>query len=568
MADYSPPIDTKLPDTSEDEQVLLRKLSNLRDEAAEYKKRTLKRPDSSSEEDDLKLYRGEVGPKDRFFDGNFVQAFIDRMVAQLTDNRPTLRVEHRKVGLKTMAKVLEKAIHAVWQESDLQRQAYKMCHNAAVKRSSGVYTGYDPTLDDIYFEVLRQDQVLCDPIVNEAGLMDRGEYVLINRTKSLSELRMRFPGRGAQVKSDSSLVQPGRGARTVDSPVTELVKSGGVKTIADAVPRAEVWEGFIKDRQQDLHGKFLFPTYRHIIYTKEIILSDTPLAYWDGRIPIDWFDWAVDPEHPFGISAPSLMRRLQLSFNQVMDGTVENTLISNFIQVIGDYDAIDPARWKDLQKIRSTLILRKTSQNKTISILPPPVYGADKVMLAKTLFNFAQLLMGVTDVTLGESPGSLQSGVAVEGLQESANLMTRARASRLEDFFTRVGNKAISRILQFMTSDKVFSFLGPTGEAFEYAVKRGEMFVSDDGKPLSDADRRDVFKYMRFSVLPGSSAPGTRVRRAEMMVKLNAIGAASRKMVLQAADYPDPEQMLKEAEEDFQKFPPPGFVRDKNFGKE
>lgn len=568
MADYSPKIDTALADQSEDEKVLLRKLSNLRDEAEEFKKRVLRSPDGCGAEDDLKLYRGEVGPKDRFFDGNFVQAFIDRMVAQLTDNRPTLRVEHRKVGLKVMSKVLEKCIHAVWQESDLQRQAYKMCHNAAITRSSGVYTGYDPTLDDIYFEVLTQDQVLCDPIVNEAGLIDRGEYVFIRRVKPVSELKMRFPGRGAQVKSDSALIQPSRGTRTVDSPVTDLVKSGGVKVTTDAISRAEVWEGFIKDRQQDLSGKFLFPTYRHIIHTKEIILSDTPLAYWDGRIPIDWFDWAVDPEHPWGISAPSLMRRLQLSFNQVMDGTVENTLISNFIQVIGDHDAIDDKRWKDLQKIRSTLILRKTGQNKNITILPPPVYGSDKVMLAKTLFNFAQLLMGVTDVTMGESPGSLQSGLAIEGLQESANLMTRARASRLEDFFTRVGNKALARILQFMTSDRVFSFLGPTGEAFEYAVKRGEMFMNDDGKPLSDAERREVFKYMRFSVLPGSSAPGTRARRAEMMTKLNAIGAASRKMVLQAADFPDPDQMLKEAEDDFKNFPPPGFVRDKNFGKE
>jgi len=570
MADYTPQVNTNLKDVSEDERVLLRKLSDLRKEATEYKKRILKRPDGYSEEDDLKLYRGEVGPKDRFFDGNFIQAFIDRMVAQLTDNRPTLRVEHRKVGLKNMAKVLEKAIHAVWQESDLQRQSYKMCHNAAVKCSSGIYTGYDPTLDDIYFEVLRHDQVLCDPIVNEAGLLDRGEYVFIKRVKPLSELRARFVGRGALVTSDSSLIQISQGARVVDSPLTDLTKStqAGTRPASDAVPRAEVWEGFIKDRQQDLSGTFLYPTYRHIIHTKDLVLADMPLAYWDGRIPIDWFDWAVDPEHPWGISAPSLMRRLQLSFNQVMDGTVENTLISNFIQVIGDYDAIDDKRWKELQKIRSSIILRKSGQNKSIQVLAPPVYGADKVMLAKTLFNFAQLLMGVTDVTLGESPGSLQSGVAVEGLQESANLMTRARASRLEDFFSRVGNKAIARILQFMTSDRVFSFLGPTGEAYEYAVKRQEMFLGDDGKPINEQDRRDVFKYLRFSVLPGSSAPGTRARRAEMMTKLNAIGAASRKMVLQAADFPDPDQMLKEAEEDFQKFPPPGFVRDKNFGKE
>ena len=561
MSDYAPQIDTKLADQSADERELLARLGDLRKEGEEAKKRYLTRPDSASEEDDLKLYRGEIGPKDRYFDGNFTQAFIDRSVAQLTDNRPILRVEHRKVGLKTTAKTLEKAISAIWQESDLQRQAYKMCHNAAIQRSSGIYTGYDPTTDEIYFEVLRQNQIICDPVVTEAGLIDRGEYLFIKRVKPLSELKMRFPGRGAQVKADTALVTINKGPRMIDSPVTELTKSGNTKATADAIQRAEVWEGFVKDRQIDLQGKRLFPTYRHIIHTKDIVLSDVPFVYWDARIPVDWFDWAVDPEHPWGLSAPSLLRRLQLSFNQILDGTVENTLISNFISIIGDYDAIDDKRWKELQKIRSTLLLRKTGQNKTMTVTAPPVYGADKVMLAKTLFNFAQLIFGVTDVTLGESPGSLQSGVAIEGLQEGANLMTRARASRLEDFFSRIGNKAIARILQFVTSDRVFSFLGPTGESFEYALKRQELFVDDDGKAISDDERRDVFKYLRFSVLPGSSAPGTRQRRAELMMKLNMIGAASRKMVLQAADFSDPDQMLQEAEADFQKFPPPGFER-------
>lgn len=565
--DYSPPINTNVAQQGSDEQRLLKRLQELRTEAEESKKQALTRSDKLTDEDDLKLYRGEVGPKDRFCDGNFVQAFVDRAVAQLTDNRPILRVEHRKAGLKTMARTLEKAISAVWQESDLQRQAFKMCHNAAIQRSAGIYTGYDPTTDDIYFEVLKQDQLLVDPTVSEAGLIDRGEYLFIKRIKPLSDLRLRFPGRGAQVRSDTSLINVGRGMSMVESPVTELVKTGTKKS-ADAIPRAEVWEAFIKDRQQAVDGKRLFPTYRHIIHTKDVILADTPLTYWDATIPVDWFDWAVDPVHPWGLSAPSLIRRLQLSFNQILDGTVENTLISNFIAVIGDYDAIDGKRWNELQKIRSSIILRKTGQNKNITIQAPPVYGMDKMQLAKTLFTFAQLLFGVTDVTLGEAPGSLQSGIALEGLQESANLMTRARASRLEDFFSRIGNKAIARILQFVTSDRVFSFLGPTGEALAYALNRQELFIDDEKKPLSDDMRRQVFKYLRFSVLPGSSAPGTRQRRAELMTNLQKIGCASRKMVLQAADFQDADGMLAEAEADFQKFPPPGFIRDKSAMKE
>ena len=561
--DFSPRVDTRVAQQGADERDLLDTLETLRKEAEEAKKAHCTHADGLTEEDDLKLYRGEVGPKDRFFDGNFTQAFIDRMVAQLTDNRPTLRVEHRKVGLRKTANTLGKAVTAIWQESDLQRQAYKMCHNAATMRSAGIYSGYDPVSDEIYFEVLRIPQVFCDPVVVEAGLIDRGEYLIIERINPLSEMRTRFPGRGALVKADASLTATRRSGKTVESPVTELIKKGGKDPIS-AVPRGKVYEAFIRDRQLATDGTPLFPTYRQLIYTKDIVLSDGPEMYWDGLIPVDWFDWAVDPEHPWGISCPSLIRRLQTSFNQIMDGTVENTLVSNFISIVMDYDALEPKRLAELQKIRSTLILRKTGQNKTIEIKPPPPYGADKVGIAKQLFTIAQLLTGVTDVTLGESPGSLQSGVAIEGLQEGANLMTRARASRLEDFFTRIGNKAIARILQFVTADRVFSFTGPTGEALDYALQRQDLFIDDDNNPLDEKARRDVFKYLRFSVLPGSSAPGTRQRRAEMMMKLNMIGAASRKMVLQAADFPDPDQMLREADEDFAKFPPPGFIRDKS----
>lgn len=562
MEDFGPIVNTGAAQIGSDEKALIERLTKLKKESEESKKKFLNGPEDMVDKDSLALYRGETVRKDQHFDGNFLQAFTDRMVAQLTDNRPILRVENRKAGLNKVAKTLEKVVHGVWQESDLQRQAFKMCHNAAIRRSSGLYTGYDPVEDMIYFEILQRSQVYSDPMVGEAGLMDRGEYVIIERIKPISEIRLRFPGRGAQVKPDASTRPLGGLGTTINSPVTELIKRDqSVKINEDGIPRAKVWEAIIRDRQLDTAGKRLFPTYRQIIYTRHLVLSDAPLTYWDGLIPIDWFDWAVDPEHPWGISAMALGKRMQLAFNDIMDTTVENTVISNFMTVTGPDDALSAKQWGLLGKIRSSIILKTTSANKVVSVQPPPVYGADKVTLAKTIFNFAQLLFGVTDVTLGENPGSLQSGVAVEGLQESANLMTRARASRLEDFFTRVGNKIIARIFQYVTSDRVFSFVGPTGEAFEYALRRQDLFVDAEGKPVSDKDRKDFFKYFRFSVLPGSSAPGTRSRRAEMMTNLQAIGCASRKMVLQAADFQDPDQMLADAEADFQKFPPPGFKR-------
>lgn len=548
--------------TSKDEHHLLDYLDELLTESKEHKKK------NCSEEDDkeaLRLYRGNFGPTDRtnYFSCDFIQMFIDRMVAQLTDQRPVLRVEHRKSGLKNMAKALEKVMFGVWQEEDMQRQTYRMCHNAAIRRSAGLYIGYDHIQDAVSIETLTKDQVWLDPQVVDASQIDKGEYIIIERIRTLAELKQRFPGRGMLVKAeDVPFTQEAKGT-TVNSPATDLLRNGANKTIHSVIGRTRVYEAIIKDRQESVGGASLFPYGRRIIYTRDMVLWDGPCPYWDGLPPIDWFDWSVDPEHPYGISAPMSLKRLQLAFNEILDGTVNNHVLSNFISVVGDADALDPGQWKNLQQITNSLILRKNGREKSLTITPPPAFGADKLNMAKTLFTYAQLLTGVTDVTLGEHPGSVQSGQAIAGLQEGANLMTRARASRLEDFYTRVGSKLMSRILQFWPSDRVVHLLGPSGESIDYVLNRKELFLTDTQQPVTDLERRDIFRYLRFAILPGSSAPGTRQKRAEMMVKLHMLGCASRKAVLQAADFADADGMLQEAEEDFKKFPPPGFVREK-----
>ena len=552
--------------TSKAEQHLLGYLKEIREESDTHKKRYAPETD---DEDALNLYRGNYRPhgRDNYFSCDFIQTFIDRMVAQLTDNRPIIRIEHKKSGLKDTATALEKVIQAVWLESQMQRQAFKMCHNAAVRRSAGLYIGYDAACDDIYLEMLTKDQVWFDPQVKEAALLNKGEYTIIKRVKPLDEIKSRFPGRGVAVKPDDISYTGSKSGSLIKGPITDMLKLGRQKGPSSIIPRACLYEAILQDRQVSANGKKLFPFGRRVIYTDDLVLWDGPIPYWDGDSPVDWFDWAVDPEHFWGISAPQQLKRLQLGFNEILDGTVTNVALSNFLQIIMSNEAVDPAQWRNLQRITNSLIVRKTSPNQQFEITPPPAFGMDKLLIAKSLFTYAQLLTGVTDVTLGEHPGSLQSGQAISGLQEGAALMTCARASRLEDFYGRVGAKLLARVLQFWTSDRVFHLLGPTGAALDYASNRAELFIDKDTNlPVPPEVRQEALRHLRFAILPGSSAPGSRNRRAEMMVKLNMLGAASRKAVLQAADFPDPDQMLQEAEADFHKFPPPGFQRVKGQG--
>lgn len=431
------------------EQTLIRVLDDLYDEGKKVRDRWAPEKDI---EGDLKLYRGEVGPKDRepWFECNFIEMFTERMVSQVTDNRPIMRVEPRKAGLSNVALVLDKVVRAEWEAAEMQRQAFKMAHNAATTRSAGLYTGWDPISSQIVLETLKISQVVLDPAVCEAALAARGEYLFIDRVRPVSDLVHRFPGRGGAVKADAIVSESPIGAkkRGILSPLNELL-SGKVSS-PDALPRANVRECLVIDRQKGPDGKPLFPFGRVIIKTADLLLWDGPNYFWDGQFPVDWFDWAVDPEHPYGTSLPRSLMRMQLAFNQLGDGLVENQLLTNIIRLEYDYDALDDATVKKFKKLASSLVLQKRNRNAAVTVTPPQPFGADKIGLMRFIFQMAQLKTGVTDVTLGESPGSLQSGQAIEGLQEGANLMTRSRASRMEDFYKRVGQKLISRIFQFL----------------------------------------------------------------------------------------------------------------------
>lgn len=891
------------PDPGDDsEQKLLKMLDAIADEAQRVKDHWVKDVDLTR---DLDLYRGKLkgNADDRYFDCNFVGAFIDRMVAQLTDNRPIIRLENRKAGISKVARSVEKVIQCVWDESKVQRGLFKLANNAAVNRSAGLYTGFDTETDTPVVELLRIAQVLVDPNVVESGQLDSAEYVRIERVMPLAEIRLKFPGRGSLVKSDVNISHIGQEPKRRAS-MFDGLRSGTMTR--DTIPRARVYEWFIQDRATSDTGDRLFPSYRRIICSDDVVLWDGPNPFWDGRIPVDWFDWMVDPEHiwghclvgetristergivplteamhckttesglildfipqgvkpvyrlttrhgyqitgtghhrvhqanggwvelsraagstialvpprfaddtyvaewsdvpcattrlvideswgrflgyfmgdgsyhgsghanaavstsaleiacfdgdqdviadvqqllqskfgkettvrlaathgvrvrlrgqalfgplrgcdvvrktdhlsnhrwsryvhvpeviwrspksvvreflrglfesdgsvdlrgrvslaskktaflrdvqllllGFGItchlrpagryagkleltvlesaafyteigfigirkqernkkalvtrtaschpivfadvaqtvemageaavfdltlpaphlfsangigvhnSEPARLRKMQLAFNQLIDGLIENQLLTNIISIVGDADSLPPEMWKKLQNIKSSLLLQKKNRNSTLNVTPPQPFGQDKIQIARSIFTYAQLLTGVTDVTLGDAPGSLQSGLAIEGLQEGANLMTRARASRLEDLMNRVGQKLISRVFQFVTSDRVFTMVGPTAEAVAYAMARSELFINDKGQPMTQADQRDALRFMRFSVIPGSSAPGSRLARARMMAELVKLGAASRRDVLQAADFQDPDDMLKRAQED------------------
>ena len=562
MPNIPPPSQQHDKNAKHTERDLLKFCQALMNEGAKARNKWVSKDGADSR--DVRAYRGLIAPSgfkgktdDRVFRLNIIQTFIDTMVARLTDNRPMMRVDSIKAGLHDMAVVLEDIIPVIWDESRAQRQLFKMCHNSSIRGISGFHVGYDAMRDRVLIEVLRPHQIIVDPDVCEAGLIEEAEYVGVKRQSTLSALGIRYPGRGGLVREDVEM-DGSASAETIDTPVEHIMASRNKPSSSGSViPRATVNTVYLIDRENMEKGKLMFPRGRRVVFTKDVLLDDGVNPYWDGTHPVDIFDWTVDPNHIWGLSEPSSMINPQNAFNEIMDGVIQNQIQTNQINITGDHDALLASEWSRLKKMKNTNVMPHR-KNSSFAITPPPVFGSDKIAVARQIFSFLQILKGVTDVVLGENPGSLQSGRAVEGLVEGANIMTRARASRLEDFMTRVGQKIIARIIQFIPTDRILSFLGPKAETLKYGELRQEFFFNDKGIPMSIEERAEVFRYLRFAVLPGSSAPGTRQARAQQMMALHSLPRplVSGKDVLEAADFRNADEMIKRAKEEQPLGPP------------
>lgn len=532
---------------SQDERDLLEYAHRLWDEGKDWRE---SKRHTKDVEQDRRTYRGTLHPRGhkegRLFTINIVQAFIDRMVAQLTDNRPIMRVESIIPEMDKMANAIEKYIaNVVWEESRAQRQLFRIAHTAAIEGSAGCCVSYSNITDAIAVEMLYPEQLSIHRTVVEAGLMDEAEAITIRRDVPLSWIRQRFPYRGGAVKADVSS-DSAKEKGIISTPIDELARKGGKKGTSDAVPMARMYEQSFIDRESKVKGVIAFPTRRRIIFTHEVILDDGPLPYWDGLPQVDLFDWAVDPEHPWGLSATSLMRAGQIAFNEVLDGNIKNQSTLNMINLMMDHNALDRTQVADLRRMKNINIMSHR-KNASVRFDVPPSFGQGQMALAREIFSYLQAVTGVTDVTLGESPGSLQSGTAIEGLQQGANLMTRARASRLEDFISRVGQKIVARIIQFVSTEKMEMFLGQNDETAAYSkgLERFEVMTGDQVR-----ERAKLFRLLRFAIVPGSSAPGTKQARAQAMLGLHLLPRplVSGKDVLEAADFRNAEDMIKRAQ--------------------
>ena len=199
----------------------------------------------------------------------------------------------------------------------------------------------------------------------------------------------------------------------------------------------------------------------------------------------------------------------------------------------------------------------------------------------------------------------LRSAPQLEGLQQAAQLLVRAQARRLEEFFERVGQKLISRIFQFYTTDRILTY-AKAGEIKQYDFEKdklraeivfkatqmaqqkiqrmreqseitGEDFPTEDMANTLEAEDilnaiKGAWRKFAFKVIPYSSLSVVKTQRAAMLAQLAQAGMIPSEMVLREAGFDNPSELLKAAVDEQKEraalgIPPPQQQSGKKKGK-
>lgn len=564
----TPPLQALEPGPAE--RKLLSWLDGLEDESKSVEK-YLKRQWKSN----LSWYRGRqwmLRDRKPKFLVNKIGQMIRKKRAKLTEMKPMIKIHARRAGLMTTEAVLQKTIDAGWDEYGMQMVLSDLASHMLVYGCGFLVMPYDGGADygrgDMVPAAFDPRYVHVDPSISRTQDLQDASYIWTSSIMPTWKIRRNWPVRGllVDIKDQSGKAgedEAGERLRRLFSALPE-----GEVAVQEAIPRSEVREYWFQDPTIGDDGKLKYPHGRHIIRSGNVILTDRPNPYHDGRYPLVMIDGWDDLEHPWGTSEVLQHRRLQDAVNRIGHMFVENTILTGNTWIVADQNALAPSARRTLSDI-GAIILEK-AVGRTIEREPPPQMPPHMMEFIGQSLQLMDEMAGLSDPTAAaQGRMEVRSDDQLEGLQQAAEVLIRDMARRVEAGLERFGQLWISRIFQFYTRDRTLAYMGPTAEWETFEFERGKLIKEIEiavDKEIEAKQRRNemtqsaakmyqeatrmAWQYFTFRIEPGSSLASVRANRAMLHMSLADRGYISKKHALRDVGFANPEQEIDEAKKE------------------
>lgn len=193
--------------------------------------------------------------------------------------------------------------------------------------------------------------------------------------------------------------------------------------------------------------KSAYPLGRKMIIAPElgIVFLDEPYQMNSGRFP---FFLTKDMDIPFQFWGEGEVRYLispQQYINDLSNQIIDNARNTANMQWIIDKNSGIP---QGTLTNRPGLVIRKNPGSEVTRPSPPsmPMYVSEKI---NSLKSDIEVISGVHDVTRGERPAGIESGSAIQSLQEAAQTRLRLKIKIMEADLGELGDEWLNYIKQF-----------------------------------------------------------------------------------------------------------------------
>jgi len=560
----------------------------------------------------VKIIRSDIWPDKSttpMFSANIISPAIRRKSSLLVESKPILDVRPRRSGLKPTADTLKKTIRAVWDEQSIAMSLEALAYYVASFGNGLFKLTYDRWADfgDGGIIVLPTDPRLIkiDPAVVKAYDLDKAQYIIEESVVPLSWVRQRYPKTSKNVQPDSVSQLNGNEQHKLNWSQRVLSKffNKADQSKTSAIPRVYLRQYWLADPQM-VKDNLKFPGGRMLLRAGDGTIlnpdtdSDGPYGqqnpFFDGLWPYEMFDNEPDPDHPWGHAEITALKKTNEAFNRLGHSLVK-TLIKNVPFIIADANALRPEDITDLKELEE-IVLEKAA-GRTVERIAPTAPTAISLEFMKMCQSIVEMETGLQDGAMqGKGRVEVRSQPQLEGLQQMAQVLVRAQARRLEAFLERCGQKLVSRVFQFCTDDRIYTYVdNDTVKEFEFnkeelrnqIVQQAQHEVEEEAKAetkrrmekdglsiekayvepkLTEEDIlehvRNAWKLFRFKIIPFSSLASTRIQRAMLLEQLAEKHLIPGSMVLEEAGFDNPKELVKEAATELQEaatmgLPPP-----------
>jgi hypothetical protein len=517
-------------------------------------------------------------------------------VAALTDIHPLFGFKTFNDAFQTQNNVLQKLTQAWWINSFSDLRLADAVKIAQVAGTAYLEVCWDDSMyggqGDIALVAHDPRDVLpFRPTFN--GSVQTWEGAIIRSTKSINELRARYPIEASGIKPDRDgtvLARTWSRAKKIMAALVTPAPLDGISGMTPAnvvkrIPTVDVYQVYVKDRslhtggspvvigdpdtdwsytvyplgwlkpdgtRADKKDNRLYPRGRYIICTRSKILYDGPNPYWHGMIPLAKLSLDPWPWSFLGGSLVKDLKPIQDVVNELTNGILDACRKALQPGVIADKRAVPDSQWINLDTRKAGMKAKiNAATGQGFKFTDPPVlpsYIFETLKLAIGELDYHADVANLTALTqLQQAPGA----DSVERLQEALSPVLRLKGRLLEAFLREVGEMVKSNFFQFYNLPRRVSILGETGVDFsEFDFDPGTLVPSlsstdpgyaahyDHKVPRAERAQHHA-KQFTFTMTPNSLLAISQISRKMMYLQLNRMGLMDRWSLYDVLEIPN-----------------------------